>query len=179
MFLVGSPHQRHPQQQQQQQRQRLSPQADPNDKREIDFVDHVCVDAHNDNDDHDVENATITVVDDAKDDKVHSRQALPLLSKSKHSQQQQQHHHPQYRQLFLAGTYFLYNACVASVVPFMGLFFHDLGLDSAAIGGLQSLRTILTFLVGPLWGALSDRTRRPVLVMVVSVCPRSTATTII
>lgn len=70
--------------------------------------------------------------------------------------------------LLLSVTYFVYNACVACVVPFITVYFHSLGLNSSAVGGLNSIRTLLAFVAAPIWGVLADNKQQSTFILMVS-----------
>ncbi len=64
------------------------------------------------------------------------------------------------RSLLLARAYyFVYFGAVGCYVPFVNLYFRQIGLAGAAIGVLSALPPLLMLAAGPLWGALSDRFR--------------------
>ena len=56
--------------------------------------------------------------------------------------------------------YFFYFAAMASLLPFLVLYFESLGLNGRQIGVLSSLLPFMTLVAAPLWGALADATGR-------------------
>lgn len=56
--------------------------------------------------------------------------------------------------------YFLYFASLASLAPFLVLFYRQQGLDEAQIGLLTGLQPLMTLAAASLWGGLADSTRR-------------------
>ncbi|MCU0487325.1 MAG: MFS transporter [Anaerolineales bacterium] len=63
--------------------------------------------------------------------------------------------------------YFCYYAALASVMPFLTLYYQDLGLSGHQIGSLAALHPLVTMVAAPTWGALADATsqhRRMLLV---------------
>ncbi len=65
--------------------------------------------------------------------------------------------------------YFLFFAGVASLVPFLVVFYERLGLTGGQIGVLSALLPIATIVVGPAWGALADGLGRHRAVAVVTL----------
>ena len=60
---------------------------------------------------------------------------------------------------------FLYFASIASVAPFIVLYFQGLGFTGAQIGLLNSITPLITLFSAPLWTGLADVTRRHGLFM--------------
>jgi MFS transporter, PPP family, 3-phenylpropionic acid transporter len=56
--------------------------------------------------------------------------------------------------------YFCFYAASSGLLPFLTLYYRDLGLSGAQIGLLVGISPIITLLAAPLWGALADSTRR-------------------
>jgi PPP family 3-phenylpropionic acid transporter len=56
--------------------------------------------------------------------------------------------------------YFCYYAAAASLMPFLSLYYAQLGLSGRQIGLLAGLLPLITIIVAPVWGALADTTRR-------------------
>lgn len=54
--------------------------------------------------------------------------------------------------------YFLYYAAAAALVPFLPLYYQEIGLTGTQIGFLAGLFPLLSWLSAPAWGALADRT---------------------
>ncbi|HEY0601811.1 MAG TPA: MFS transporter [Herpetosiphonaceae bacterium] len=52
--------------------------------------------------------------------------------------------------------YFFWFAAFGSLVPFIGLYYREIGLDLAQIGWLASLSGLTQLVVAPLWGVLAD-----------------------
>jgi PPP family 3-phenylpropionic acid transporter len=52
--------------------------------------------------------------------------------------------------------YFFYYAALASVMPFLTLYYQDLGLSGQQIGSLAALLPLVTMVAAPAWGALAD-----------------------
>ena len=65
--------------------------------------------------------------------------------------------------------YFLFFAAVASLLPFLVVYYERLGLDGRQIGVLSALLPIATLTVGPLWGALADGLGRHRVVAMVTL----------
>lgn len=57
-------------------------------------------------------------------------------------------------------VYFLYYGGAACLVPFLTLYYEELGLSGARIGILAGLVPLLTLVSAPLWGGFSDATGR-------------------
>lgn len=56
--------------------------------------------------------------------------------------------------------YFSYYAAMAGLMPFLVLYYRQVGLNGGQIGLLAGLPPFLTWLAAPLWGALADATQR-------------------
>lgn len=56
--------------------------------------------------------------------------------------------------------YFCYYAASSSLLPFLALYYHELGLSGGQIGILVGLSPIVTWFAAPFWGALADNTRQ-------------------
>lgn len=65
--------------------------------------------------------------------------------------------------------YFLLFAGVASVSPFIVLYYQELGFTGAQIGLLAGVAPLITFLSGPLWAGLADATGRHRLMMSLAI----------
>ncbi len=70
----------------------------------------------------------------------------------------------------LAGSfYFFYYAAMASLSPFLVLYYEELGLEGRQIGLLAGIPPALILLGAAGWGALADATQRHRLVLVVAI----------
>ena len=58
-------------------------------------------------------------------------------------------------------AYFFYYAATASLLPFIALYYAQVGLSAAQIGLLSGILPLVTLVSAPLWGALADAFRRP------------------
>lgn len=56
--------------------------------------------------------------------------------------------------------YFLFYAAAAALSPFLVIYYQDLGLKGSQIGILAGLPSLISLVGGPVWGVLSDRSRR-------------------
>lgn len=56
--------------------------------------------------------------------------------------------------------YFCHFAAMAALMPFLALYYRQLGLGEQTIGLLTGLPPLLTLVAAPLWGALADATQR-------------------
>jgi len=56
--------------------------------------------------------------------------------------------------------YFFYFAAAASLMPFLSLYYAQLGLSGRQIGLLSGMLPLITLIVAPVWGGLADATRR-------------------
>ena len=61
--------------------------------------------------------------------------------------------------------YFLYYAAMASFMPFIVLFYRQLGFNGVQIGLLTGIPPLITLFAGPFLTGLADRTRRHDLIM--------------
>ncbi len=57
-------------------------------------------------------------------------------------------------------AYFCYFAAMAGFMPFLTLYYNQLGLSATEIGLLVGISPVVTFIAAPLWGGLADATRR-------------------
>ncbi len=64
---------------------------------------------------------------------------------------------------------FIFWAGAAFLVPYLTLYYHEAGLSGFEIGLQTALYAVLSLLLGPVWGALADRTRRPRLMLQISL----------
>ncbi|OGO16538.1 MAG: hypothetical protein A2Y93_15415 [Chloroflexi bacterium RBG_13_68_17] len=64
---------------------------------------------------------------------------------------------------------FAYWAGAAFLVPYLSLYYRAAGLSGFEIGLQAALYAVLSLLLGPVWGAVSDRTRRPRLILQISL----------
>jgi len=55
--------------------------------------------------------------------------------------------------------YLLYFAAGGALIPYLNLFFQQVGLDKPHIGVLAALQTVTTLVAGPLWSGLADALR--------------------
>ena len=53
--------------------------------------------------------------------------------------------------------FLFFYACLGSLLPYLPVYYHSLGLSGPWIGFLGAVNPMTTFLVGPLWGAAADR----------------------
>lgn len=64
------------------------------------------------------------------------------------------------RPRFLASAYyFLYFGASSALLPYLNLFYQQVGLDTPQIGVLAALLMIVMLLAGPLWGFIADAFR--------------------
>ena len=59
--------------------------------------------------------------------------------------------------LFIKGFYFFFMGGVGCVLPFLSIYYKQLGLSPQQIGLISGLRPIVGFTSGPVWGSLADR----------------------
>jgi PPP family 3-phenylpropionic acid transporter len=65
--------------------------------------------------------------------------------------------------------YFSYFAAMASLVPFLVLFYREVGLSASQIGLLAGLAPVVTLVSAPLWGAVADATQRHRTLMLLAI----------
>ena len=53
--------------------------------------------------------------------------------------------------------FLLYYAHLGSLMPYLPVYYHSLGLPGKLIGKLGAITPATTFIVGPLWGAFCDK----------------------
>ena len=56
--------------------------------------------------------------------------------------------------------YFLYYAAAAALIPFLALYYAELGLSGSQIGLLSGILPLITLVSAPLWGTLADAARQ-------------------
>lgn len=64
--------------------------------------------------------------------------------------------------------YFFYFAGLGAILPFLPLFYKQLGLPAKQAGIISGIQPFISFVFTPMWGALSDKTKRGKLVFVIS-----------
>jgi PPP family 3-phenylpropionic acid transporter len=66
-------------------------------------------------------------------------------------------------------AYFSYFGAMAGVMPFLTLYYDQMGLTAAEIGLLVGITPVLNFIAAPLWGALADATQKhkPLLLLAI------------
>jgi PPP family 3-phenylpropionic acid transporter len=65
--------------------------------------------------------------------------------------------------------YFVYFGAVASIGPFFGLYYQELGLAGSQIGVLTALPPLIMMVAAPLWSGLADMTRQHKRVMLITL----------
>lgn len=65
------------------------------------------------------------------------------------------------------GLHFLYFAALSYFIPYVNLYFEDVGLSGGEIGLVRSLPSLVGIVAAPLWGIVSDalRLRRDLFIM--------------
>lgn len=61
----------------------------------------------------------------------------------------------------IKALFLLFYGSLGSVMPYLPVYYHALGLPDKQIGLLGAITPAVTFVVAPLWGALADQTGRP------------------
>lgn len=61
--------------------------------------------------------------------------------------------------------FLLYYGSLGSLMPYLPVYYHSLGHGGQIIGMLGAVKPLTTFLVAPLWGALSDGSSSPFLIL--------------
>jgi PPP family 3-phenylpropionic acid transporter len=64
---------------------------------------------------------------------------------------------------------FLLFAAVASVVPFLVLYYQELGFTGAQIGLLTGITPLITFFIAPLWSGIADTTGKHRFIMSIAI----------
>jgi MFS transporter, PPP family, 3-phenylpropionic acid transporter len=65
--------------------------------------------------------------------------------------------------------YFIYYAAAAALVPFLVVYYQDLGLTGTQIGFLAGIPPLVTLFGAPVWGAISDVTQRHKLSLLIAI----------
>ena len=65
-------------------------------------------------------------------------------------------------------AYVAYFTTVGAALPYLPLYYRDLGLSLAAIGSLSAVSAAMQLVAAPAWGALSDRFPRTRLTLPVA-----------
>ncbi|XP_066927156.1 major facilitator superfamily domain-containing protein 6-like [Clytia hemisphaerica] len=65
--------------------------------------------------------------------------------------------------------YFFFFAGNGSLIPYLVLFFKQLGLNPSQVGIVSGLKPFISFLFSPLWGYIADKSRRTKFIFVISL----------
>jgi PPP family 3-phenylpropionic acid transporter len=65
--------------------------------------------------------------------------------------------------------YFFYHAVVASLLPFLVIFYDQLGLSGSQIGFLVGIPPLMYLIGAPIWGGLADSTQKHKLILVLAI----------
>ena len=65
--------------------------------------------------------------------------------------------------------YFLYYAAAAALVPFLVVYYQDIGLTGTQIGFLAGIPPLISLFSAPVWGAISDATQRHKLSLLIAI----------
>src|SRR5918993_1679290 len=65
--------------------------------------------------------------------------------------------------------YFLYYAAAATLLPFLTIYYQDLGLNGTQIGFLAGLPPFLSLVSAPVWGVASDIMQRRKLSLLLAI----------
>jgi len=65
--------------------------------------------------------------------------------------------------------YFLYYAAAATLLPFLTIYYQDLGLTGTQIGFLASLPPLLSLVSAPVWGIVSDTLKQRKLSLLIAI----------
>ena len=65
--------------------------------------------------------------------------------------------------------FFCFYAAMASLIPFMALYYRQVGLSGGQIGLLSAIGPLMSLIAAPAWGALADRTRRHQLLLSLAI----------
>ena len=68
-----------------------------------------------------------------------------------------------------SSIYFIYYAALAALVPFLALYYQELGLPGAQIGILLGISPLVSLLANPLWSGLADATHRHKAILTVTL----------
>jgi PPP family 3-phenylpropionic acid transporter len=71
--------------------------------------------------------------------------------------------------LWAPPLYFLYYAAAATLLPFLVIYYQDLGLTGTQIGFLAGLPPLLSLISAPAWGVVSDITKRHKLSLIIAM----------
>ncbi len=65
--------------------------------------------------------------------------------------------------------YFCYFAAMAALMPFLALYYRQVGLSGGHIGLLLGIGPMITLAAAPAWGGLADRTQRHRLLLTIAI----------
>lgn len=65
--------------------------------------------------------------------------------------------------------YFLYYAAAATLLPFLTIYYEDLGLSGTQIGVLASVPPLLSLVSAPVWGVVSDMRKQRKLSLLIAI----------
>jgi len=54
-------------------------------------------------------------------------------------------------------TFLFFYTCLGSLLPYLPVYYHSLGLSGPWIGVLGAVNPMTTFIVGPIWGGIADK----------------------
>ena len=65
--------------------------------------------------------------------------------------------------------YFFYHAAVASLLPFLVIFYDQLGLSGSQIGFLVGIPPLMYLIGAPIWGGLADASQKHKSILVLAI----------
>lgn len=65
--------------------------------------------------------------------------------------------------------YFFYHAAVASLLPFLVIFYNQLGLSGSQIGFLVGIPPLMYLICAPLWGGFADATQKHKRILLLAI----------
>jgi len=67
-------------------------------------------------------------------------------------------------------TMFMFYCTLGTLMPYLPVYYHSLGLSGMTIGRLGAITPAITFAAAPVWGALADRSGRRREIMIGAFC---------
>ena len=65
--------------------------------------------------------------------------------------------------------YFFFFAGNGALIPYLVLFFKQLGLNPSQVGIVSGLKPFISFIFSPIWGYVADKTRRTRIIYIISL----------
>jgi PPP family 3-phenylpropionic acid transporter len=92
-----------------------------------------------------------------------SRPSNPSSMKAIHNKMEQPH-----TLVLIRLLYMIYSMAIGCVQPFLSVYYRSLGHGGEIIGLIMSISPFTSFLVGPIWGLITDKVQQPFLILYIT-----------